>query len=287
LKEHPGIAEKLAYSPCGRWIVSVHNNNPDCDLQHSQSVRLWDLHDEESQPLPVDISVDKWRSIIAIAFSSTGSHFAIGNGNDTLFLYDTQSRKRQNRVELDGSISTFAFSPNDQQIAIGMLNGDIYLWDLQSKDPCSKLKGHKHCMGQVNCIAYSPCGEWIASGSDDKTTAIWRCKKLGEEEGWSRAYSICGFYSVQEVAWNPIVPMELVTCTENGSVQVWRISIDEIENIAVKMVWGPHLGILCTESAIFANTIGLSPICQRLLAQRGALYLPEEPVSPENYEGSR
>jgi WD40 repeat protein len=169
------------------------------------------------------------------------------------------------------------YSPSDHQIAFGTKGGNVYLWDLQSKEPCADLGGHN---SWVQCIAYSPCGEWIASGSDDNTVGIWHRQLSGEVESWSRVHSICAFFdSVRDVAWNPVValaPMEFVTGTWEGSVQMWRISIDDGGDVVVKMVWGSGLGTLCAERVKFTNTVGLDQIYQKLLVQRGALNLPEE-----------
>jgi WD40 repeat protein len=164
---------------------------------------------------------------------------------------------------------SLALSPNDHQIAIGTTEGKIYLWDLELEKPCAKLEGHKDW---VRCIAYSPCGQWITSVSDDKTVGIWRRQLSGGVESWSRAHSINAFFGhVEKVAWNPVVPMEFVTSTLNGTVQVWRMSVDEDSNVTVKMVWSSHIDRLYTEGAIFANAKGLDPIYQKVLVQHSAL----------------
>jgi WD40 repeat protein len=251
---------KLVYSPCCRWIVS---------FGYSNKVRLWDMHDVEAQPLPVGDSADSDGYVSgAVAFSSTGSQFVFINGDNTIHLYDIPSRESRGRIKLIG-ITMLAFSPNDQQIAIGTKGGMIYLWDFQSGTPCAKLEGHEY---GVNCIAYSPCGQWIISGSNDHTVGIWRRQLSGGVESWSRAHSIRAFFnSVMEVAWNPVVPMEFVTSTLNGTVQVWRMSANEGSSDTVKLVWGSHITSFCAEGAIFAKAIGLDPIHQKLLVQRNAL----------------
>jgi WD40 repeat protein len=268
LEGHPQTGRWLIYSPCCRWIISV---------DFGKNVRLWDLHEVEPKPLSVDVSILGPGHIGAVVFSSTGDQFAIDDRGKLICLYDTQSRECQSRTELEEYILSMAFSPNGQQIAIGTWNGWIYLWNWQSEEPCVKLEEHED---GVRCIAYSPCGEWIASGSDGRTVGIWRRQLSGEVESWSRVHSICAFFSfVLNVAWNPVevlAPMEFVTSAYDESIQMWRVSIDEGGNIVVKMVWGQHLGILYTEGLRFANAVGLDPIHQKLLVQRGALNLSGE-----------
>jgi WD40 repeat protein len=226
------------------------------------------MHDAGAQPIPVGDSAYSGDTS-AVTFSSTGSQFVFAHDGNTIHLYDIQSRVCQGQIKLEGVILSSAFSPNDQQIAIGTKEGVIYLWDLQSEEPCAKLEGHKDW---VRCIAYSPCGQWITSVSDDKTVGIWHRQLPGGVESWSRAHSIHAFFSyVYNVAWSPVVPMEFVTSTDNGTVQVWRMSVDEGEDIAVKMVWGSHLTSFYAEGAIFANAKGLDPVSQKILVQHGAL----------------
>jgi WD40 repeat protein len=234
---------------------------------------LWGLQDVESNHSPVNINEHFGQYAGTVAFSSSGSHFAI-SCDDAIYLCDTESRECQSRIKLEGK-RQWAFSPNDQQIAIGTKEGGIYLWDLQSEVPCSKLGEHK---GLV-CFAYSPCGQWIALGGSSKVVEIWRRREFSEAESWSKVHSISALFDfILKLAWNPVVPMEFVIGTWNGSIQVWRISIDNDGNITDKMVWGPRRGILYAEGAIFTKAVGLCPIYQKLLVQRGALHVSEEPV---------
>ncbi|KAF9123954.1 hypothetical protein BGW39_008581, partial [Mortierella sp. 14UC] len=183
------------------------------------------FHAIAAAPLgPVGIAVSQHHqgssilpSGVTVAFSSTGGQFAISDLRDSLYHFDTQSRECLSRMKLEGAILSLAYSSNGQQIAIGTKEGRIYLWDLQLEEPSAILEGHED---YVRCIAYSPCGQWIASGSDDKTVGIWYRRLSDEVESWSRVHSICAFFGwVGNVAWNPVVPMELVTGCVDGSVQ--------------------------------------------------------------------
>jgi hypothetical protein len=64
-------------------------------------------------------------------------------------------------------------------------------------------------------------------------------------EGWLRVppiYACFGY--IADVVWNLVVPMELVTVGWNGSVQGWKMSIDEVKGVVFKMAWGASLGTL-------------------------------------------
>ncbi|KAG0061519.1 hypothetical protein BGZ90_003551 [Linnemannia elongata] len=164
------------------------------------------------------------------------------------------------------------YSPDGQRLALGTSAFSILLWDLQSDKPNVKLEGHT---GVVYSVAYSSCGKWILSGSRDKTARLWS----GEVDSWSCVAVVSGFSEpVTSVAWNPVVPMEFVTGSDDGSVRVWRISSAKAGVISVRMHWGSHIGQLCAADLTFKGAIGLNPIYRKLLVQRGAIdnsLLPE------------
>ncbi|KAG0376750.1 hypothetical protein BGX24_007276 [Mortierella sp. AD032] len=205
-----------------------------------------------------------------MVFSPTSDQLAVGERRGTIRLFDLPTAELLTCIKLiEGLIVSMVYSPNGHQIAIGAQDGCVYLWDLKSEETSSKLEAHK---GWIQCIAYSPCGQWIATGCDGETVEIWRRQLSDEVETWSKVYSICSFFSyVDSVAWNPVTPMELVTGSRDGAARVWRLSHDNGRNVVVKMQWGSNLGMLHAESLVLENVIGLSPVNQKLLIQRGAI----------------
>ncbi|KAK3836270.1 MAG: hypothetical protein J3R72DRAFT_202615 [Linnemannia gamsii] len=261
LEGHSSKVSLLVYSPCHRWIASVADDN---------TVRLWDLHDTQQHRVLVEAEGGLVGEFRAVAFSPAGDQLTVGAACGTIRLFDLPTAELLTCNNPPGSyIISMVYSPNGQQIATGNENGCIHLWDLYSEEPIAILEAHN---GWVQCIAYSPCGQWIASGSDDKTVGIWYRQLSGEVESWSKIHSICSFSAwIESVAWNPVIPMELVTSCNGGSVQVWRMTHDDGGNVVVKMLWGSNIGALHAESLVLEDTIGLSPVNQKLLIQRGAI----------------
>ncbi|KAG9063868.1 hypothetical protein KI688_003982 [Linnemannia hyalina] len=160
---------------------------------------------------------------------------------------------------------------DDQQLALGT-DTSIYLWDPPSDEPSVKLEGHS---GMVYCISYSPCGQWFASGGEpDETVRLWQRQSREQEACWSLVSVIRAFFGpVEDVAWNPAVPMGtcLATASEDGSVRLWRLSSAEDGNVVDKLHWGSNLGVLCTEGPLLKDATGLSSINEKLPAQLGAI----------------
>ncbi|KAG0274928.1 hypothetical protein BGZ96_004013 [Linnemannia gamsii] len=260
LEGHSSRISTLVYSPCSRWIASVDWEN---------TVRLWDLHNTEQLHVVVEIEQG---DIVVVVFSPNSDQLAIGN-RGTIRLFDLLSTEHLTFNELtDDLIQSMVYSLNGRQIAIGDTDGCIQLWDVKSTKFGDKLIGHHSNQNSVRCIAYSPCGQWIASGGQDTTVVIWRRQVMGGAESWSRCHSIGSFFRlVCNVAWNPVGPMELVTGCWDGSIRVWRLSSDKDGNVAAKMLWGSNLGILHTAGLVFENATGLSPVNQKLLDQHNVI----------------
>ena len=229
----------VTMSPCCRWIVSADLDN---------TVKLWNLDSTQQMHVLIENGELTHDQISCLVFSATGDLLAVGAWDGTIWLFDTQSKSLVTYSSIYDDLEVMSFSPDGQQLAVGTFDALIYLRSLQSEERDIELRGHTK---KVTCIAYSPCGEWIASGSDDKTVRVWhRWRPPGEAENWSCVSTVhCYFDSVLDIAWNPAVPMEFVTSCRDESVRVWRVSSDG-EDVVVKMLWGTNLAVLHADGLV-------------------------------------
>ncbi|KAF9945223.1 U3 snoRNP protein [Mortierella alpina] len=283
---HPQTVLELAYSPCGRWIVSVTRDG----------ARLWDMHTNEHPGLIAEVYYggQKYASY-CVAFTPS-SQIVLSLQDFKLRLYDPRAQdpctvlKTLESIGF-GTIVSMDCSPGGQEVAIGAWgNGTVHLWDFQPDKICTELKGHDL---EVSSVAYSPCGQWILSGSKDKTVRVWRFG-AGEANSWSCVGVVRGCSdSISSVAWNPVAALEFVTGCDDSSVRIWRIaSHDNMDggDVSVQMLWGNDVGILCASDLSLQGAIGLSPINQKLLLQRGAkgdsLHSEDDGLSKEEDKAS-
>ncbi|KAG0379721.1 U3 snoRNP protein [Mortierella sp. AD032] len=258
LKGHLRAATRITYSPCGRWMVS-------CGLD--KTVRLWDLHDStpSRHDIIAELGDDDVDDFDCLAFSSTGRQFAVGYPDGVVRLFDPQSRTIVESTSFSNErLSVLAYSPCGQQLAVGTsTTNSIFIWNLQSSELSVELHGHNK---PVRCIAYTPCVQWIVSGSDDATVRLWqRQQPSSSAQTWSCVSVVRGFFgTICDIAWNPVEPLEFVTACKDGSVRVWKVSSDN-KSTVVKALWGSSLEVLCAADMIFMDATRLTSI------QRGAI----------------
>ncbi|OAQ32728.1 WD40 repeat-like protein [Linnemannia elongata AG-77] len=269
LDDDAGRLTSIAFSPIGEFIVSSSED---------KTVRLWD---SSNGHLISRLSGHR-SEITTCIFSPDGLQIASGDKEGVIRLWEVNTNRSGSLIQhLAAKVRTVAYSPDDgQRLILGTGASSVMLWDLQSHKPDVKLEGHTDA---VYSVAYSPCGKLILSGSGDKTARLWS----GEVDSWSCVAVVSGcLEAVTSVAWNPAVPMEFVTGSGDGSVRVWRISGTKAGGMSVRMQWGSCIGRLCAVDLIFKGAIGLNPISQRLLIQRGAIddLLPLEEIDGLNEE---
>ncbi|KAG9063982.1 hypothetical protein KI688_004096 [Linnemannia hyalina] len=265
LEGHVSRVVELIYSPCGRWMASASWDN---------IVRIWDLRDPQQQCHIIPGTGDEiYESVGGLVFTrGEPPRLVIGSSNGIVRCFDPRSGEMvMSKKVTTARVQQLASSSDGQQLALG-IDFSVHLWDLKSEKPSIELKGHT---SYVYCIAYSPCGEWIASSSDDRTARLWHRQLKEEEEIWSCVSVVRGFFgTVQNITWNPVIPMEFLTGCLDGSVRVWRVILNDDgdkDTVPVKLVWGSNLRILCAEGLAFKDAVGLDPIHSKLLGQRGVV----------------
>ncbi len=147
----------------------------------SGEFHAWNLNGDEPASLP-------WKpppgEYAALALSPDGKTLALATREGRLLTIDTAtgaSRTLPNSTGngTSGGITSLAYGPRGDVLAAGTREGQILLYHSQQPDfPPLRLPGHR---GPVLTLAFDADGRWLASGSDDKTVAVWDLDRLRAE----------------------------------------------------------------------------------------------------------
>lgn len=122
----------------------------------------------------------------------------------------------------------------DKEIKLWRVRGDLH--DHSGLEFVFSLSGHDR---SVNCVRFSPNGEFLASASDDSTIILWtRPKSAAEDWAWDKIESFsdvartllsCGHKGdITDLAWSPDSAFLCSTSVDNSCV-IWNAEKGEVE----------------------------------------------------------
>lgn len=138
-------------------------------------LRVWELKDDRevrSQNYPVaNWTLGKWRPSIAV--SPDGRRY-LTSGGLNFQVHDIAKGPIAGAVNVanpENLTATAVAYITDKLIAVGDSSGKIRLVDVDKKETAGRIIGEH--LGPVTCLAVSPDGKRLASGSTDTTAKIW------------------------------------------------------------------------------------------------------------------
>lgn len=102
-----------------------------------------------------------------------GLHILVSGFQDgAFFLHEMPDFNLIHSLSIsDQSISTVSFNASGDWVAIGCSErGQLLVWEWQSESYVLKQQGH---FNNMSCLAYSPDGQYVATGSDDSKVKVW------------------------------------------------------------------------------------------------------------------
>ena len=257
LTGHTELVYQIAYSPGGDQVASASKD---------RTVRLWNATTGEK----CGILKGHEGTVTSVVYSPDGSLIATGSQDGTAKLWNVETMACL-KIFIgsdDMSIFSVIFSPQGDQLALSAWS-TVKIWSVTTGDCCLTIPGNEYA---VVCIAYSPKGDLLASGSDDRTLRLWDVAS-----GQCRALVKSFEGGVYAVAWIPSNDAyHLVTGCDDGSVHKWQV-IDEEGKCHVKLCWSATNGSLAVTGALIQDVRGLTSLDKQLLKQRRAVGEPENP----------
>jgi WD40 repeat protein/tRNA A-37 threonylcarbamoyl transferase component Bud32 len=224
---HEGVMG-VAFSPDGRHLASVGRWT---------KLKVWDA--------ATGREVRTLSGHSTVAFSPDGRWLASGQSKlpgqqngVTVWKAATGEKVREFKGyngRKGSPISALAFSPDSRRLACGvpLRNNEvrIKIWDIARGREIFSLEDHI----DVNCIAFSPDGKWLATASIDRTMKIWDLTH-GREMHTLLAHDP----SVNSVAFSPD-SRRLASAGDDRTVKIWDVFTGR-ELLTIK---GHRWGVKC------------------------------------------
>jgi WD40 repeat protein len=165
----------LAFSPDGKQLATVLAD-PFGPMEQPTRVVLWDLvTGKEVRSLRGDN-----RCATFVRYTPDGKHLLAASLGGTVKVWDVESGKEVRQFQyqgpdFSGKDNLVTISPDGKHLACAShedWNGQpmVRIYEIASGHEATKLIGHATW---ITCLAYSPDGMRIVTGSDDENVKVW------------------------------------------------------------------------------------------------------------------
>jgi WD40 repeat protein len=114
-------------------------------------------------------------AIVALAFTRDGKWLGTASVDSTARIWDMRSGASKELQGHTAGLTSLAFNPDGSLLATASIDADARVWNVRSHKEVAVLRIH---VGQINDIAFSADGRWLATGGP-QAAGIWETRKTG------------------------------------------------------------------------------------------------------------
>lgn len=159
----------VAFSPDGSYVATSSTDS---------TVKLWTWADRARSRLqeqPAQVLKGTGSGIWGLAIRADSEQIAAASRNQEVRIWNRRGELlRQIPTQGDSGLTRVAWSPDGQLLAIAKNNSAIELRSPEGK-LITTLSGHSSI---VSSVSFSPDGQQLASGSEDRTATLWNLSQV-------------------------------------------------------------------------------------------------------------
>ncbi|MGD1938187.1 MAG: AAA family ATPase [Cyanophyceae cyanobacterium] len=162
---HSDMIRAIAFAPTEPWVATASAD---------ARIKIWETHTGHCvQTLSGHGGIVQ--SIAFLPFLPGGDRLISTCNDGTLRLWDGATGELLHTwTASPHPIQTLALHPTEPYLATGDNQGVLKLWHLASDTALTCVATQQKQRNLIWCVAFSPDGQWIASGSQDQTLQLWQ-----------------------------------------------------------------------------------------------------------------
>ena len=210
----------VACSPDGKWIATGGGSGGLFRIPTGE-VLVWDA----STGRRVRQFLGHQGVVTSVAFTPSSKHIVSGSSDTTVKVWDIGKEQAPTTLTTDTShVHCLAFSPDGSQFISGCGGvdkkkggefGEVQVWSTKTGSLIRSFRGHN---GTIECVAYSPDGVHVVTGSRDNTLKLWNVQ-TGKEPRTFRGHA----GTVNAVAFSPD-GKHIISGSDDSLVMIWNVS---------------------------------------------------------------
>ncbi|MBN2380757.1 WD40 repeat domain-containing protein [candidate division WOR-3 bacterium] len=139
---------------------------------------------------------------MTLDFSTDGAFLAVGYGEGAIQIWDLEKRHRHAKFEEHkGVVTGVKFRPGSHLMYSIASDSFLYITNVEGGDSSSRMK---QMYGSLSAIAFSPDGQYCATGGVDQLVKVWRVWKTpGNDSLTSVGWYQSDLDRVRDISFSP------------------------------------------------------------------------------------